>query len=59
TFDSGDVRNLAPRFSAEARRATQALGSVLGQRAQRKCVTPAQSARAWLRAQQPWIVPNP
>lgn len=59
TFDGGDFRNVVPRFSAEARRANQALVSVLGQIAQRKGVTPAQIALAWLLAQQPWIVPIP
>jgi aryl-alcohol dehydrogenase-like predicted oxidoreductase len=53
------LRNLGPRVSAEARRANQALVSVLGQIAQRKGVTPAQIALAWLLAQQPWIVPIP
>ena len=48
-----------PRFSAEARRANQALVDVLGQIAQRKGATPAQIALAWLLAQQPWIVPIP
>ncbi|MGQ6235247.1 aldo/keto reductase [Serratia sp. IR-2025] len=59
TFDSGDFRNQVPRFSAEARRANQALVDVLGQIAQRKGATPAQIALAWLLAQQPWIVPIP
>ncbi|MEE4481587.1 aldo/keto reductase [Serratia ficaria] len=59
TFDSTDFRNLVPRFSAEARRANQALVTVLGQIAQQKGVTPAQIALAWLLAQQPWIVPIP
>jgi aryl-alcohol dehydrogenase-like predicted oxidoreductase len=58
-FDSGDFRNLVPRFSAEARRANQALVSVLGQIAQRKGVTPAQIALAWLLAQGPDVVPIP
>ncbi|CAI0736444.1 putative oxidoreductase [Serratia entomophila] len=59
TFDSSDFRNQVPRFSAEARRANQALVAVLGQIAEQKGVTPAQISLAWLLAQQPWIVPIP
>jgi len=58
-FDSSDFRNQVPRFSAEARRANQALVAVLGQIAEQKGVTPAQISLAWLLAQQPWIVPIP
>jgi aryl-alcohol dehydrogenase-like predicted oxidoreductase len=58
-FDSSDFRNTAPRFSAEARKANQALVEVLGLIAARKNVTPAQLALAWLLAQKPWIVPIP
>jgi aryl-alcohol dehydrogenase-like predicted oxidoreductase len=58
-FDSGDFRNVVPRFSTEARKANQTLVDVLGKIAQQKGVTPAQIALAWLLAQQPWIVPIP
>lgn len=58
-FDSGDFRNVVPRFSAEARKANQVLVDVLGQIAQQKGVTSAQIALAWLLAQHPWIVPIP
>jgi aryl-alcohol dehydrogenase-like predicted oxidoreductase len=58
-FDSGDFRNIVPRFSAEARKANQVLVDVLGQIAQQKGVTSAQIALAWLLAQHPWIVPIP
>jgi len=58
-FDSTDFRNLVPRFSAEARRANQALVDALGQIASRKKATRAQIALAWLLAQKPWIVPIP
>jgi aryl-alcohol dehydrogenase-like predicted oxidoreductase len=37
----------------------QALVDLLGKIAQRKKVTPAQLALAWLLAQKPWIVPIP
>lgn len=59
TFDSGDVRNILPRFTPEARKANQVLVDLLGEIAQRKQATPAQIALAWLLAQKPWIVPIP
>jgi aryl-alcohol dehydrogenase-like predicted oxidoreductase len=59
SFDSGDFRNTVPRFSPEARKANQALVDLIGSIAQRKGVTPAQIALAWLLAQKPWIVPIP
>ena len=59
TFDSSDFRNILPRFTTEARKANQALIDLLGRIAERKKVTPAQIALAWLLAQKPWIVPIP
>lgn len=59
TFDQSDFRDIGPRFTAEARRANQALVDLLGEIAQRKNATPAQIALAWLLAQKPWIVPIP
>jgi aryl-alcohol dehydrogenase-like predicted oxidoreductase len=59
TFDKSDFRNIVPRFTAEARKANQALVDLLSQVAQRKKATPAQIALAWLLAQKPWIVPIP
>jgi len=58
-FDKTDFRNTAPRFTAEARKANQALVDELGQIADRKKATKAQVALAWLLAQKPWIVPIP
>jgi aryl-alcohol dehydrogenase-like predicted oxidoreductase len=58
-FDSNDFRNSLPRFTAEARKANQALVDLLGQVARQKGATPAQVALAWLLAQKPWIVPIP
>ena len=58
-FSSGDFRNIAPRFSAENRKANQALVDVVGAFAQRKHATPAQIALAWVLAQKPWTVPIP
>jgi aryl-alcohol dehydrogenase-like predicted oxidoreductase len=59
TFGADDFRNTVPRFAAEARRANRALVDVLAGIANRKQVTPAQLALAWLLAQKPWIVPIP
>jgi aryl-alcohol dehydrogenase-like predicted oxidoreductase len=59
TFADGDLRATIPRFSAEARQASQALVDLLGTVATGKGATPAQVALAWLLAQKPWIVPIP
>ena len=59
TFDSSDFRNIVPRFTAEARKANQALVHLLRSIGERKNATPAQLALAWLLAQRPWIVPIP
>ena len=59
TFEKGDFRNIVPRFSADARKANQALVDLLGAVARRKKSTPAQVALAWILAQKPWIVPIP
>jgi aryl-alcohol dehydrogenase-like predicted oxidoreductase len=59
TFDSGDFRNIVPRFTPEARKANQAVVDLLRKIAERKKATPAQIALAWLLAQKPWIVPIP
>jgi aryl-alcohol dehydrogenase-like predicted oxidoreductase len=58
-FDKNDFRNVVPRFSAEARKANQALVDALGRIADQKKATKAQIALAWLLAQKPWIVPIP
>jgi aryl-alcohol dehydrogenase-like predicted oxidoreductase len=59
TFDSSDFRSILPRFTAEARKANQALVDLLGSIAKTKKATPAQIALAWLLARKPWIVPIP
>ena len=59
TFESTDFRNILPRFSAEARKANQALVDLLKSIGESKNATPAQIALAWLLAQKPWIVPIP
>src|SRR3954469_24183392 len=58
-FDKTDFRNIAPRFSAEARKSNQDLVDALGRIAAQKNATHAQIALAWLLAQKPWIVPIP
>jgi aryl-alcohol dehydrogenase-like predicted oxidoreductase len=58
-FDETDFRNMAPRFSPEARKANMALVAVIKSVADRKGATTAQVALAWLLAQKPWIVPIP
>jgi len=58
-FDKTDFRNIVPRFTAENRKANQALVKALGKFAQRKKATPAQIALAWILAQKPWMVPIP
>jgi aryl-alcohol dehydrogenase-like predicted oxidoreductase len=59
TFDKTDFRNIVPRFSADARKANQAVVDLLGEIAARMKATPAQVALAWLLARKPWIVPIP
>jgi aryl-alcohol dehydrogenase-like predicted oxidoreductase len=59
TFESGDFRSTLPRFTAEARKANQAMVDLLGRIAEQKQATSAQVALAWLLAQKPWIVPIP
>ena len=59
TFDSGDLRNVLPRFTSEARKANEAFVNLIGRIAERKAATSAQIALAWLLAQKPWIVPIP
>jgi aryl-alcohol dehydrogenase-like predicted oxidoreductase len=59
-FGEGDFRNTIPRFSdPDAREANLAFVDLVKQIAERKAVTPAQIALAWVLAQKPWIVPIP
>jgi len=59
TFDPADFRNVVPRFTEENRKANLAFVDWLKTFAERRHVTPAQVALAWLLAQKPWIVPIP
>jgi aryl-alcohol dehydrogenase-like predicted oxidoreductase len=58
-FDKTDFRNVVPRFTPENRKENQAMVDLVIKVAERKKVTPAQIALAWLLAQKPWIVPIP
>jgi len=58
-FDKTDFRNIVPRFTPENRRANQALVDLLSMIAERKKVTPAQIALAWILTQKPCLVPIP
>jgi aryl-alcohol dehydrogenase-like predicted oxidoreductase len=58
-FAANDFRNVVPRFSAENRKANQAVVDAIDDIAQKKDATPAQIALAWVLAQRPWIVPIP
>lgn len=58
-FAEGDLRNVLPRFTEEARTANKVLLDLLHQFAVQRNATPAQIAIAWVLAQKPWIVPIP
>ncbi|MGL6267094.1 MAG: aldo/keto reductase [Chitinophagaceae bacterium] len=58
-FAEGDIRNILPRYTEEARKANQALVDLIAEMAHRKNASPAQIALAWVLAQKPWIVPIP
>jgi aryl-alcohol dehydrogenase-like predicted oxidoreductase len=58
-FESTDFRSSVPRFSAENRKANQALVDVIRSFAEQRKVTPAQIALAWLLSKKSWIVPIP
>lgn len=56
-FDKSDFRNSIPRFAEENRKANAGLVEGLKAIAERKSVTPAQLALAWLLHRAPFIVP--
>ncbi|HEV7701024.1 MAG TPA: aldo/keto reductase [Pyrinomonadaceae bacterium] len=58
-FVANDFRNTVPRFSAEARKANQALVDRISGFAASNNATNAQIALAWVLAQKEWIVPIP
>jgi aryl-alcohol dehydrogenase-like predicted oxidoreductase len=55
----GDFRGMVPWFAPANRPGNLKLVAIVKEWAVRKNATPAQIALAWLRAQQPWIVPIP
>ena len=55
----GDIRNILPRYTEEARTANKALLDLLDEFAAKRNATPAQISLAWVLAQKPWIVPIP
>jgi len=59
TFDKTDFRNIAPRFTTQARAANTVLVERIGEIAAAKQATCAQIAIAWVLAQKPWIAPIP
>ncbi|HRI20079.1 MAG TPA: aldo/keto reductase, partial [Panacibacter sp.] len=58
-FGEGDIRNLLPRFTEDARVANKTLLDLLQAFAEKRNATTAQIALAWVLAQKPWIVPIP
>lgn len=58
-FGDEDIRSTLPRYSPQGREAGQHLVELLSEISERKNVTPAQIALAWLLAQSPSIVPIP
>jgi aryl-alcohol dehydrogenase-like predicted oxidoreductase len=58
-FGEGDIRNMLPRYTEEARIANKALLDLLNHFAKKRNATTAQIALAWVLAQKPWIVPIP
>lgn len=58
-FAEGDIRNVLPRFTEEARVANKTLLDLLHAFAEKRNATTAQIALAWVLAQKPWIVPIP
>lgn len=58
-FAAGDIRNILPRYTEEARVVNKALLDLLNQFAENHKATVAQIALAWVLAQKPWIVPIP
>ena len=59
TFDSKDFRSTVPRLNPENLKANLVFVDLVKAIAQRKNITPAQVAIAWLLAQKPFIVPIP
>ncbi len=59
SFGEGDIRNMLPRFTQDAREANQVLVDLLNTIGAKKDSTSAQIALAWVLSRKPWIVPIP
>ncbi len=58
-FAEGDIRNILPRYTENARIANQILLDVIERFAKERNATKAQIAIAWVLAKKSWIVPIP
>jgi aryl-alcohol dehydrogenase-like predicted oxidoreductase len=58
-FAEGDIRNILPRYTENARIANQILLDVIDRFAKERNATNAQIAIAWVLAKKSWIVPIP
>lgn len=58
-FEKNDFRSIVPRFTPENISANQVLVDLISEMAEKKGITKAQVALAWVLAQKPWIVPIP
>jgi aryl-alcohol dehydrogenase-like predicted oxidoreductase len=58
-FGEGDIRNVLPRYTEEARVANKTLLDLLNQFAEKRNATAAQVSLARVLAHKPWIVPIP
>lgn len=58
-FGEGDIRNVLPRYTEDARVANKVLLDLLNEFASKRNATAAQISLAWVLAQKPWIVPIP
>ena len=58
-LEDSDMRNNLPRFKPEARKTNLAFVRSFHEICNRKNITPAQLALAWLLNREPWIVPIP
>ena len=58
-FGEGDIRNMLPRYTQDAREANQVLVDLLNAIEAKKNATSAQITLAWILSGKPWIVPIP
>lgn len=58
-FGEGDIRNMLPRYTQDAREANQVLVDLLNAIEAKKNATSAKITLAWILSGKPWIVPIP